>query len=75
MPMTFARSLVASRNSSPTVEAISFEGLEAGSFGKPPNSFTDSSETLVTLLPVARSNHSLPMMPDSAGYAPVIIVP
>ena len=56
-----------SRSSSPTVEAINREGLAAGSPGKPPSSFTDSSETLVIRLPLGRSSHSLPMMPDSAG--------
>src|SRR5215218_1610937 len=74
-PITLARSLVARRSSSPTVEHIKREGLAAGSFGLPPSSFTESSKTLVILLPLGRSSHSLPMIPDSAGYAPVIIVP
>ena len=40
-----------------------------------PSSWTMSSETLRMRLVFARSILSLPTMPDSAGYAPVIIVP
>src|ERR1043165_990621 len=74
IPMTFERSLVTRRSSSPTVELSNRFGLTPGSFGSPPRIFTESSVTLVMRLPVGRSSHSLAMIPDSDGYAPVIIV-
>src|SRR5439155_12262183 len=37
----------------------------------PPSSLTESSDTLVTRLPVDRSNHSLATMPLTLGRAPL----
>src|SRR5262249_40963774 len=73
-PITFERSLVKRRSSSPTVELSRRRGLAPASPASPPSSFTASSVTLVMRFPVGRSSHSLATIPDSAGQAPVIIV-
>src|SRR2546423_1713012 len=55
MPITFARSFETMRNSSPNVEAIKRRGLAPASFGSPPSDLVVVSVTLVTRLPVLRS--------------------
>ena len=59
-------------SSSPTVLTSSRRGEAPPSPAPaPPRIFTASSETLVTDLPVSRSNQSLPTMPLIDGVAPL----
>ena len=67
MPITLLP-LRAIFNSSPTVLTSRRRGEAPSPVA--PNIFTVSSLTLVTTLPVARSYHSLPIMPLKDGVAP-----
>ena len=56
-------------SSSPTVLASSRRGEDPARLPDPPTKLVVSSLTLVTRVPVARSNHSLPMIPLADGVA------
>ncbi len=63
----------ASLSSSPMVLTRSRRGDAAEAGSVPPRTWTVPSNTLVTTVPDSRSNQSFPMMPLSAGIAPLSI--
>ena len=72
IPITFDRSLSARRSSSPTVEQSNRRGLFPFSLGLPPSTRALSSLIDFTLVPVARSYHSLATIPFCCGHEPVM---